>query len=99
MSSASDTLHCVVRAPRDGEALALALATAVAGDVILLMQDGVLAAVSPNVPLPPGVRGFVLEADLARRGMTRAADSSFLAIDASGFVALAAGALRQVCWA
>ena len=37
--------------------------------------------------------------DLARRGMTRAADSSFLAIDASGFVALAAGTLRQVCWA
>ena len=37
--------------------------------------------------------------DLARRGMLLPADSAFTTVDDAGFVALAAGTTRQVCWA
>jgi len=104
MSSASErlpahTLHCVVRAPLDGEAMLLAVAAAVRGDCVLLLQDGVRAAVAGAVVLPPGVRGYVLMADLIVRGLDPQQVDGFVAIDAAGFVALAAAARRQVCWA
>ena len=93
------TLHCVVRAPLDGEALQLAVMAAVRGDRILLLQDGVRAAVAGAVVLPHGVRGYVLMADLIVRGLDPQQLDGFTAVDATGFVALAAAATRQVCWA
>ncbi|HQW81750.1 MAG: sulfurtransferase TusB [Rhodanobacteraceae bacterium] len=99
MSSHSETLHCLVRAPRDGEALALALSVLAAGDALLLLQDGVRAAFLDDLALPDGVEGCVLISDVLRRGLDPRHIRGFVAIDESGFVALAARMRRQVCWA
>lgn len=99
MSSASDTLHCIVRAPAEGEAWALMLATIAPGDALLLMQDGVRAAFQAGITLPAGVSGHVLMGDVLTRGLDPQAILGFSAIDEAGFVALAAAKSRQVCWA
>lgn len=99
MSSRSETLHCVVRAPRDGEALALALSLLRPGDALLLMQDGVFAAFDEAVAVPAGVEACVLMSDVLRRGLDPARIRGFAPVDEAGFVALAARSARQVCWA
>lgn len=99
MSSRSETLHCVVRAPRDGEALALALDLLRPGDALLLMQDGVFAAFDDAVAVPAGVEACVLMGDVLRRGLDPARIRGFSPVDEAGFVALAARTARQVCWA
>jgi sulfur relay protein TusB/DsrH len=99
MSSRSETLHCVVRAPLDGEALALALPLLRPGDALLLMQDGVRAAFLEHIDVPKGVETCVLIGDVVRRGLDPTRIRGFVAIDEGGFVALAARAGRQVCWA
>lgn len=99
MSSGSEALHCVVRAPRDGEALALAVSLLRSGDVLLLMQDGVHAAFLESLDVPDGVEACVLIGDVVRRGLDPARIRGFVAVDAAGFVALAARTRRQVCWA
>ena len=99
MSSPSDTLHCVVRAPRDGEALPLALRFVAPGDALLLLQDGVRAAFGAGVTVPAGVEAYVLMNDVLRRGLDPQRIEGFSAIDEAGFVALAAQKARQVCWA
>lgn len=99
MSSRSETLHCVVRAPRDGEALALALDLLRPGDALLLMQDGVFAAFDAAVAVPAGVEACVLMGDVLRRGLDPARIRGFSPVDEADFVALAARTARQVCWA
>jgi tRNA 2-thiouridine synthesizing protein B len=99
MSSRSDTLHCVVRAPRDGETLSLALSMLTPGDVLLLMQDGVWAAYSEHIRVPEGVEACVLMGDVLRRGLDPTRIRGFALVDEAGFVALAARTARQVCWA
>lgn len=99
MSSRSDTLHCVVRAPRDGEALALAMSMLRPGDVLLLMQDGVWAAFADEVRVPEGIEACVMMGDVLRRGLDPARIRAFVPVDDAGFVALAARTSRQVCWA
>jgi len=99
MSLRSDTLHCVVRSPRDGEAFALALALVAPGDGVLLLQDGVWAAADSSTTLPAGVCGYVLAGDLMKRGIGAPINPHFSVIDEASFVALAANAARQVCWA
>ncbi|MBI2396161.1 MAG: sulfurtransferase TusB [Xanthomonadales bacterium] len=99
MSSASDTLHCIVRAPAEGEAWALMLAAIAPGDAVLLLQDGVRAAFQPGAELPPGVSGHVLMGDVFKRGLDPQRIRGFAALDEAGFVALAAAKSRQVCWA
>lgn len=99
MSSHSETLHCLVRAPRDGEAWKLALSVLRPGDVLLLLQDGVHGAFGDAPKLPVGVKAKVLIEDVFRRGLDPMQLRGFEAIDARGFVALAAEASRQVCWA
>jgi sulfur relay protein TusB/DsrH len=99
MSSRSDTLHCVVRSPRDGEALTQALSMLRSGDVLLLMQDGVWAAFADDVQVPEGVEACVLMGDVLRRGLDPARIRGFKPVDEAGFVALAARTSRQVCWA
>lgn len=99
MSSRSDTLHCVVRAPRDGETLSLALSMLKPGDVLLLMQDGVWGAYSEHIRVPEDVEACVLMGDVLRRGLDPARIRGFVPVDEAGFVALAARTARQVCWA
>ncbi|MBK6727841.1 MAG: sulfurtransferase TusB [Xanthomonadales bacterium] len=99
MSSASDTLHCIVRAPAEGETWAVMLALLAPGDALLLLQDGVRAAFQPGITLPAGVSGHVLMGDVLTRGLDPQAILGFSAIDEAGFVALAAAKSRQVCWA
>ena len=99
MSSRSDTMHCVVRAPRDGEALAQALSMLRSSDVLVLMQDGVWAAFSDDVQVPAGIESFVLMGDVLRRGLDPARIRGFRVVDEAGLVALAVRTSRQVCWA
>ena len=70
-----------------------------AGDALLLLQDGVRAAFLDDLALPDGVEGCVLISDVLRRGLDPRHIRGFVAIDESGFVALAARMRRQVCWA
>lgn len=98
MSSASDTLHCVVRGPH-APALRLAISMALPGDALLLLQDGVFAAFDEVPSLPAGVVGHVLMSDVLRRGLDPQRIRGFVAVDEAGFVALAARLSRQVCWA
>ena len=99
MSSHSESLHCVVRAPRDGETLALTLSLLRPGDALLLLQDGVFAAFDDAFLVPAGVEACVLMGDVLRRGLDPARIRGFEPIDEAGFVALAARCTRQVCWA
>ena len=99
MSSASDTLHCIVRAPAEGEAWALMQAMLAPGDAVLLLQDGVRAAFLAGINLPAGVSGHVLMGDVLMRGLDPQGIRGFSAIDEAGFVALAVVKSRQVCWA
>ena len=99
MSSASDTLHCIVRAPAEGEAWALMQAMLAPGDAVLLLQDGVRAVFLAGINLPAGVSGHVLMGDVLMRGLDPQAILGFSAIDEAGFVALAVAKSRQVCWA
>lgn len=99
MSLRSDTLHCVVRAPRDGDALALALGLLSAGDCLLLLQDGVWAAHDLDTVLPADVQGYVLGSDLRKRSVGAPLNPHFSIIDEARFVELAASSARQVCWA
>lgn len=99
MSSRSDTLHCVVRAPHDGDAFAMAIGILSAGDCLLLLQDGVRAAHDLDTVLPAGVQGYVLGSDLRKRSACTPLNPHFSIIDEAQFVALAANTARQVCWA
>ena len=99
MSSRSETLHCLVRAPRDGEALTLALSVLATGDALLLLQDGVHAAFLDDLVLPAGVEPCVLMVDVLLRGLDPQRIRGFNPIDEAGFVALAARMQRQVGWA
>ncbi|HWT15455.1 MAG TPA: DsrH/TusB family sulfur metabolism protein [Patescibacteria group bacterium] len=99
MSSPSETLHCVVRAPRDGETLALARSLLRSGDALLLLQDGVQAAFLEEFVVPEGIEACVLMGDVLQRGLDPQRIRGFQPIDEAGFVALAARMRRQVCWA
>jgi tRNA 2-thiouridine synthesizing protein B len=99
------TLHTVNRSPHAAPALASCLRVALPGHGILLIEDGVYAAVaaSDDAPAlraaPPAIALYALGADLAARGI---AASTLLdavqVVDYEGFVDLACRYDKVLSW-
>lgn len=98
-------LHTVNKSPAAGNALASCLAHLTAGAAILLMEDGVYAALAAAATAPlvaaaaEGHPVYVLEPDLVARGL---GESRLLhnitRVDYGGFVDLAAAHSNIVAW-
>lgn len=92
------TLHTV---NKPGQALELCLRSLLLGDAILLLEDGVYALleasdvlkeVTLDVPL------YVLEADIAARGVSNHQDLDISAVDYAGFVELTETHDKVMSW-
>lgn len=90
------TLHTVNRSPHAAPALASCLRVVLPGHGILLIEDGVYAAVAADAgsallrDAQPGVAVYALGADLAARGIVAPAlASGIVVVDYEGFVDLA----------
>ena len=85
-------LHIVNRAPQTGAALADCLRVCEAGSGILLIEDGVVAALANGGWLPRILERtqklYVLEADVAARGLAGRIAAGARSVDYAGFVAL-----------
>jgi tRNA 2-thiouridine synthesizing protein B len=85
-------LHIVNRAPQAGNALADCLRICDAGAGILLIEDGVVAALANGSWLPRILERthnlYVLEADVAARGLAGKIAANAQVVDYAGFVAL-----------
>jgi tRNA 2-thiouridine synthesizing protein B len=99
------TLHTVNKSPFEREALASCLRVAAAGSSVLLIEDGVYAAVRGTAfELEVRAAGsrlafYVLQADLAARGMGEAPlIAGVERVDYGGFVDLAAAHDRVQAW-
>lgn len=99
-------LHMVVRPPWAGDALARALDALAPGDVLLLAQDAVAAAVAPAA-LEPRIAARLVAAgarvlghDLAARGIAASAlPAGLVVVDDAAWVELAATCDACVTWA
>ncbi len=103
-------LHTVNKSAFDNNALGDCLQVVTANDAVLLIENGVYAALnSPQHDLDPiksikqlsanGTRFYVLGADCEARGLDSSAlQPVFNTIDSVGFVALAAAASAIQSW-
>mgnify|MGYP001765221241 CR=1 FL=1 len=100
------TLHTVNKSPFDRGSLASALAHALPGDAILLIEDGVVgarAAAQKTADLVqaamPACSLYVLGPDLAARGIpVTDVVGGMTVVDYAGFVDLVAGHDRTQAW-
>ena len=96
-------LHVLSASPADFALFEQCCGTLRDGDVLLLIGEGVRAAWPDSrsarrlVELPPGIAVHVLADDAAARGLNEPAPGC-VAIDYSGFVALACAHTRSVSW-
>jgi tRNA 2-thiouridine synthesizing protein B len=77
------------------------LATMSAGDALLLLEDGVYAALAHTgllSAIPAGVTLYVLQEDLAARGISDKIYSDFIRVDYREFVALTLQCSKTVNW-
>jgi tRNA 2-thiouridine synthesizing protein B len=85
-------LHIVNQAPQTGSALADCLRICDDGAGILLIEDGVIAALANGAWLPRMLertrRLYILEADVAARGLAGKIAGSVQIVDYAGFVDL-----------
>jgi len=104
--SGGGTLHTVNRSPFEHGALAGCLARVRPGSAVLLIEDGVLGALSASphadrlaAAAAAGVEVFALGPDLDARGIEAARLAPFVeVVDYAGFVALARRFARTVAW-
>jgi tRNA 2-thiouridine synthesizing protein B len=99
------TLHTFNKTLAAGEIqLRECLRTLVPGDALLLIEDGAYLATSLHADsdlhhrIPAGVALYVLEADLAARGISARIPARFSRVDYRGFVALCLAHGRVVNW-
>lgn len=100
------TLHLVFTSPTAGTALADCVRVAANGDALLLLQDGVHAAVAHAVApaamlreaAANGVSLQALAADVAARGLSGRLHPGVSTVDDDGFVALTESHERCVSW-
>lgn len=100
------TLHLVSTPPTAGTALADCLRVVASGDSLLLLQEGVYAAVAhaatPAALLreaaAAGVALNALAADVAARGLTGRLHPGIALVDDDGFVALTERHARTASW-
>lgn len=100
------TLHIVSTSPHAGTALADCLRVAAPGDLLLLVQDAVYAAVA-GAPGPSallreaagaGVRLYALLPDVDARGIAHRLHAGIGLVDDNGFVELTERCPRTVSW-
>jgi tRNA 2-thiouridine synthesizing protein B len=101
----SNTLHTVNKSPFERIALTSCLGHALPGDLILLIEDGVVAARSGSSVAPllgDAARNgqlYVLGPDMAARGLGQdMLVAGARVVDYGGFVELAAKCTRTVAW-
>ncbi len=98
------TLHLLNRSPDNGDTLDACLRTATEGSAILLLGDGVLAALHPGKREAldrcgsRGIRVHVLQPDLEARGLGGQLPRNVIPVDHAGFVDLVASHERCVSW-
>ncbi len=97
------TLHTVNKPLTRSPVLKSCLRLLQAGDCLLLLEDGVYEARdypdrdSVWADLPAGVTVYVLEPDLAARGLAMT-DNRMTCVDDAGFVQLVCDCERTVSW-
>lgn len=96
-------LHTVNKPPEQSPALHLCLRFATQDDAVLLIEDGVLAALVAHPAcatlLTAGPRVLALRPDLEQRGVVHKLHPAIEAIDFSGFVALSCACDKVQSWA
>lgn len=92
------TLHIVNQAPTDGHALQQCLRAMTVDDGLLLIEDGVYAALAATQNDLPHERCHVLAPDLALRGLAERIDRQWSQVDYNGFVVLVTQFDRTVSW-
>lgn len=95
-------LHTLNQAPGDINALQRCLNALSQDDALLLIEDGVYAALPAYqqhfFALPEGVQLYVLEPDLIARGLTDKTDAKFNTADDAEFVELACQHDKVISW-
>lgn len=95
-------LHTINKSPYSHQCLAECLRMCSADDVILLIEDGVYAALaqseSTTLLLKKAKAVYVLQPDVVARGLNDRISPEIVAIDYSGFVQLCADQATSVAW-
>ena len=96
------SLHTVNKSPLVADALEQCLRAAMPGDAILLIEDGVYAAI-PSSPAhlacsAGGLKLYALQADIDARGLASRVPASVQRVDDAGFVALCCHYRKTCSW-
>ncbi len=95
-------LHTLNRAPADQSCVTRCLNALADNDALLLIEDGVYAALPGHqalfAALPDSVSLYVLQPDLQARGISEKVRDVFTPIDDAGFVQLACDQDKVVSW-
>lgn len=91
-------LHIVSVSPLASTGFADCLGMASPNDAIILIENGVYAAISPQIIAPAPCPIFVLEADLTARGLTQQKLKNIKLVDYSGWVELTATFPKSLSW-
>jgi tRNA 2-thiouridine synthesizing protein B len=95
-------LHTVNKSPYAADALESCLRVAGRGDTILLIEDGVYAALNKgkfaNLPQQSAATFLALAADVSARGLDGALIDSIDTVDYAGFVRLTANHQHVISW-
>lgn len=94
-------LFTLMRSPYQID-LNILLRTLTTSDALLLLQDGVVAAIEKS-QLFPGLAAcnaelYVLQEDVAARGLSAQISTRFTLVDYNGFVALTVKHRQQIAW-
>ncbi len=98
------TMHIVNKSPHSHNALASCLRVIQPGEVVVLIEDGVYAALATAeagaaiVAAPDRVRFFALAADITARDLTERLNPAIEVIDYDGFVQLTEAHYPSQSW-
>ena len=95
-------LHCVTASPHQSSALSDCLTLTTSTDIVLLLQDGVMAALNQGpwqvMLKTSNCRVVVLEEDLQARGLQGFVHADFQVINMNDFVTLTEEYPTQITW-
>ncbi len=92
-------LHTVNRSPHQNSSLADCLALCADDDAVLLIEDGVYAAIAPGAALREAPdKVYALQADIDARGLGSRLAEGVTVVDDAGFVRLATEHDKVVSW-
>ncbi len=92
------TLHILSKSPDSSDCLDSCLAVIAPDDALILIADGVYAALSPYSERLTPLRCYALTADLAARGLDERVAAHCHAIDDAGFVELSTQYQNSQSW-